>query len=274
MNQIENDFIEFLAQRNGEPVDSVRRRYLAAKEYMNFGSKEYSRHEDENYYTLQMFFNDQNDKNLFESYRYYAYPDILRMLSYSFPAIPTRKGYFKTFIRALKKGDLTKITSYLKRKTTQDPKISTADKLLNGYESPTILDYGCGLGHLSFEMAQKSPLSKIILVDLDTVKLDFTEYRFKKHGIKFEVLRIKEGNQYPTLPPHTICIATDVLEHLHKPLLAYGHIHDSMEEGGLLYGNFEDHHHGMYHTHPDMSDIREAIAKDYDVLGEGFYRKR
>lgn len=277
MNQIEEDFIEFVAEKNGEPMDEVSKRYEAAKTYIDFGSKEYLHHEDVNYHTLQVFFSDHSEKSLFASYRHYAYADILRMLSYSFRKTSTPKGYVKTLIQALKSGDFNKITSFIKRKTAPETAVTKRAKsemLLEGFTAPTILDYGCGLAHLSFEMAKKSPASQIILLDLDTVKLDFVSFRFKKHGINHKIIRIQEDNQYPELPTHTICIATDVLEHLHEPLRAYVHIRDSMENNGILYGNFEDHKHGMYHVHADMTDIREAVSKDYNLLSEGLYRKR
>lgn len=276
MNSIETDFVEFVAQKNEEPVEVVQKRYEASKAYLNYGTKEYSHHEEITYQTLQVFFTDTNEKSLFESYRFYAYSDMLRMLSYSFPKSAPVRGYITTLIKAVREGDWRKIFSYISRRTTAQSvqvKKTKAEWLLQDYSNPVILDYGCGIAQLSFEMAQLSPGSEIILVDLDTLKLDFVEFRFKKHGIKHRIMRIQADDQYPLLPEHTICIATDVLEHLHEPLRAYAHIRDSMEKGGTLYGNFEDHDHGMYHVHPDLADLREAIAKDYIEVEAGLYKK-
>ena len=199
MTDIEQDFIEFVADRNNETVEATRVRYEASKAYLNFGSKEFSAHGSANSQILQVFFNDQSEKSLFESYRHHAYEDMLRMLSYSFEKPATIKGYVKTLVKAVKKGDWAKITSFLsrfkKRHVNGEKKISKAEWLLGAYSAPTVLDYGCGIASLSFEMAKHSPQSKIILVDLDTVKLDFVEFRFKKHGISYEIVRIQEHNQ-------------------------------------------------------------------------------
>ena len=56
--------------------------------------------------------------------------------------------------------------------------------------------------------------------------------------------------------------------------MAYAHIRDSMEQGGVLYGNFENHKEEMFHVHADMKDVREAVAKDYDEVDRGLYQKR
>lgn len=81
-------------------------------------------------------------------------------------------------------------------------------------------------------------------------------------------------NQYPELPPHDICIATDVMEHLYRPLTAYEYICTSQKSGGILYGNFEDHHQEMFHVHPDMHDLREAVERDYVKIESDLYRKK
>ena len=271
--EIEQDFIEFMATRNNESFPDVQKRYEASKQAIDFGGKEFGDYGLRNCQVLQVFFGTQNERLLFESYRYYAYMSILRMLSYSFPKTSTPGGYIRTCIKALTSGDIEKIASFLKRKMLQEKKKPLVELVLDRYESPTILDYGCGLGYLSFAMAQKSPSSKVILVDLDTIKLDFTEFRFKKHGINFETVRIGIDNPYPTLPEHTVCIATDVMEHLQKPILAYEHIRDSMQAGGTLYGNFEDHNEEMFHVHPHLAELRNVITKDYVKVAPNLYKK-
>lgn len=273
LNEIEQDFIEFVAQRNNESIEAVGKRYQISKETISFESKDFLAHIDLSYQTLQVFFSEHSERSLLESYRYYAFPDMLRMISYSFPKTATMGGYVRTFANALAAGDVEKITDFLKRKMTREKKISLQDRMLSNRDAPVIVDYGCGLGYLSYDLAKKSPGAHVVLVDLDTAKLDFTEFRFKKHGIPFTTLRLSAEHQYPILPEHSICIATDVMEHLHKPLLAYQNIRDNMLKGGVLYGNFEDHERKLFHVHPEMSDLREAVQKDYKRIAPGLYEK-
>lgn len=275
LNEVEQDFLIFIAERNDEQLPEVQKRYEASKRALQFDSKEFTAYEETSYQLLQVFFNDQDERSLFASYRHYAYPDMLRMLSYSFPKPrPTIRGYVRTALTALRSGDISKLTSFLRRKIGSEKKQSVIDLLLESHGAPTVVDYGCGFGYLSFDLAQRSPDAKVILVDLDTIKLDFAEFRFKRHGIAYETIRITAGNQYPELPPHDICIATDVMEHLYQPLAAYAHIRDSQKTGGILYGNFEDHNEEMFHVHPHMSDVRDAVQKDYIQTSPEIYTRR
>lgn len=172
-------------------------------------------------------------------------------------------GYLRTALKKIKKGDMQRT----KIKNLQG-------KLLAGTEPPTIVDYGCGLGYLSFELAKRSPRSKIFLVDIGTIKLDFALFRFKKQGFDVESIVVTKETPYPRLPQHDICLAQEVMEHLHNPLQVYAHIVDSMESGGYLYGDFSDHQDEPYHVSAHLEKLRNEIGENYNQVDTNVYRKK
>lgn len=56
--------------------------------------------------------------------------------------------------------------------------------------------------------------------------------RFARRGLAAEVIAINEDCLYPGLPKHNICLATEVMEHLHDPLAVLARIEQAMESGG------------------------------------------
>ena len=116
--------------------------------------------------------------------------------------------------------------------------------------------------------------AKIFLVDIDCIHLEFTEYRFRKYGFNFEVIKVNKKNLYPRLPKHNICIVAEVMEHVFQPLTVYKHILDSLEDGGILYGNFEDHKGGMFHVSPNLCELRDRISHDFIQLDMLSYKKK
>ena len=103
--------------------------------------------------------------------------------------------------------------------------------------------------------------------------MEFADFHFKKQGINPEFIKVTKSNPYPILPKHNICIATEVMEHVCQPLKAYQNIHDTMEKGGILYGNFEDHDKGMFHVSPMLKDLRDKIARDFQPVDYRCYKK-
>ena len=140
--------------------------------------------------------------------------------------------------------------------------------------TPTVVDYGSGLAYVSFEIARIRNKAKIYLVDIDCLHLEFAVFRFKKYGFNIEVIKVTEDNMYPKLPEHNICIATEVMEHVFQPLTVYRNIIESLDSGGILYGNFADHQEGMFHVSPDLRDLRERINQNFDQLDLLCYKRR
>ena len=103
--------------------------------------------------------------------------------------------------------------------------------------------------------------------------LEFSAYRFKKHGIDVTAIPVTQDNPYPKLPKHNICIATEVMEHVPRPLEVYRNIYESLEVGGILHGNFEDHAHGLYHPSGDLKELREQLPNNFQVIEPRFYKR-
>jgi hypothetical protein len=103
--------------------------------------------------------------------------------------------------------------------------------------------------------------------------LEFSTYRFKKHGIDVTAIPVTGDNPYPELPAHNICIATEVMEHVLKPAEVYKNISKALEIGGVLHGNFEDHYHGLFHPSGDLKELREQLRDNFQIIESRFYRR-
>ena len=64
------------------------------------------------------------------------------------------------------------------------------------------------------------------------------------------------------------------MEHIKQPLIAYQNIYDSLEQGGILFGNFEDHRKEIFHISPNLSKLRERIEKEFKKINKRCYKKR
>lgn len=262
LTQIEKDFVEFLSSR-GEK--KVLEKYLKTKATLDFGSDRFREFCSINYQALQVFFNDESESSAIVAYKYFACQDLLRMLSYSFQRPPNLISYLRTGIQKLKSGRLQR---------ARVEKEQALNRMLASKESHVIVDYGCGLGYLSFDLAKRAPGSRVVLVDIDTIKFEFAIFRFQKHGIPVTPIFVTEAAPYPVLPSHTICIAQEVIEHLHDPLAAYGNIRNGLQKGGYLYGDFDDHGSGHFHVSPNLARFRAALKEDFHFAGGYLYRKK
>ena len=130
------------------------------------------------------------------------------------------------------------------------------------------------MGNISFNIAKFNNNSKIYLVDIDCLILEFTEFRFKKHRIDVEVIPVTKNNIYPELPKHNICITADVMEHLFRPMIAYNNIYSAMIPNGLLYGDFNNRYKEMFHVHPDLYELRNRLKSDFNRIGNLYYQKK
>ncbi len=284
LNQIEIDFIEFMSQTLNITTKDMKKKYIDTKYRFDFSSPEYREFADNVHNLFRLQFDDNDEQGSIKAYRFHALLQVFRLISYSFPKkTPTFTDYVKMFNNLVQKGEWQKILLSIDSKLH---KISinsknllsqiSAAKLLrnNSKKNPIIVDYGCGLGYLSFELAMRDKGVNVYLLDINCLTLEFASYRFKKYGIKAEEIIVDENNIYPKLPVHDICIATEVMEHLFRPLVAYENISQSLSENGLLYGNFSDHRKEMFHVSHDLSKLRSAIERDFEQLGENLFRKK
>jgi 2-polyprenyl-3-methyl-5-hydroxy-6-metoxy-1,4-benzoquinol methylase len=294
LNQVEIDFIEFMTIQRKQPQKYIEDVYLRTKEQFDFASKAYGDLSDKINNLHKILYDELTEDELIDSYRFQEVFTIFRFIAYSFL---TSEPDLLSFIRAVLKDIPAKLSPsniykfILKRFKKLIPQQKTgsnrpamggeiyrpiAQQLVETLkdETPIVVDYGCGLGYISFFIAQLNRKAKIYLVDIDCLTLKFAEFRFKKHGINHEVIPVNKTEHYPALPRHNICIAHEVMEHVREPLLVYRNILGSMDAQGLFYGDFQDHQKMMFHVSPDLSELRRALDTDYVRLSNSLYQKK
>lgn len=283
LNSIEEDFIEFVSQKRKRPPQVIKELYLQTKHnHHNFDTLGYGKLMGVVQELYRVMYDPSDENYGIESYQIHGLLHLFRYLSYSFPKASS--SYFRETLYHLKKGRLKEICIYATRKIVRVLKkrpssgslihISTAELLLKHVsQTPVVVDYGAGLGYISFEIASLCEDSKVYLVDIPSLVSEFAEFRFKKYNVDVELIPITTENLYPELPPHTICIATDVMEHLQEPTVAYRNIYNSLEKEGILFGDFEDREPHSYHISANLSELRKRIAQDFQPLGNRAYKK-
>ena len=268
LNEIESDFVEFFSELNQEPRDAIVKAYLAAKHSMDLAGDEYRNFTLKTTVLYAPYRSDRSEKAAIESYRQFAYLDMLRFVSYSFPKPSQAQRYGRALYRVAR-GDFRPLRKLFSLGKAAREK--TLEDFLDGPRA--IVDYGSGGGYRSFKLAQKYPGTRVTLVDIDSISLDFTAWRFKKHGIPTEVIRVTSERVYPALPAHDVCIANEVMEHLHRPTAAFNNIDEALRPGGILCGNFDDHGRELFHVSADLGALRERLRKGYEPIAPHIYRK-
>ena len=268
LNQVEKDFIEFTSKKRKRPYEEMADIYLSTKNRFEFSSFEYRKLNEDIHNLFKIIYNDKNEEELIDSYKFHALMHLFRFISYSYPQNQVqRKGIFGKLLNFKKeKFQTTK---------TMDSKFFGIVKLLveKTKKTPIVVDYGCGLGYVSYEISTFEKKSKIYLVDVDCLTLEFAEFRFKKRGVNVKIIPVSKDNIYPKLPKHNICIATEIMEHIIQPLKVYQNIWDSLEVGGIIYGNFEDHKKEMFHVSPNLSELRCRLREGFERIGDMVYKK-
>lgn len=282
LNEIERDFIEFISVKRNCPYKEIEDIYLTTKDRFKFSSSKYRKLTDTVHNIHKVMYDDKSEKELIDSYKFHALMHLFRFISYSYPK--SYSNYLKILIKVIIKGDFNKLSDFLKRKISNKSKnveatgtggYSNISKVLVEKidKAPIVVDYGCGLGDISFAIGKLEKKSKVYLIDIDCLTLEFTEFRFNKHQVNVEIIPVSKNNLYPKLPVHNICIATEVMEHLIQPLKAYQNIKNSLQIGGMLYGNFGEHNKEMFHVSPDLSELRYRLNEDFKKIGDMVYRK-
>ncbi len=241
LNDTEKDFIEFFSnkrKRSGEETESV---FLETRNRFAFEGFKYRNLCDALHILFKIQYGNSVEEELLDSYKFHELPHLFRMLSYSY------NNNFK----------------------------NTAEHLIRCIDKNPIIcvDYGCGLGYVSYEIGRMRRDCKIYLVDIDNLILEFAKFRFDKLNINSEIILVSKGDIYPKLPTHNICIAHEVMEHLKQPLIAYQHICERLERGGILFGDFLDHESEMFHVTPSLHNLRQRLIKDFIKLNDNCYKK-
>lgn len=277
LNQLEEEWLEFLSRRLAKPLDRLESVFLETRERFLSDAREYRELLRNLHYLYRLIHDPRDERELLEIYRRHDFAHCLLMLSYSYRKRPRWYVRCLSVLRRAARGDFTVVARHAMRRLTGAPsdtgtRTGIARFLLDTVgDAPVVVDYGCGLAHLSFEIAKLDPRATVHLVDIDCLSLDFARFRFEKHGLRAETIAVSAEDLYPRLPPHDLCIASEVMEHVIRPLEIYGHIVEALRPGGALHGAFDDHRSGILHVSPDLAALRGRIERDFKRVGSRTY---
>lgn len=241
LNEVEKYFIEYLAAKRGRRYEYIKTLFLETRDKYAFAGRGYREFCHDIFNLYKIMYDNTDEKDSVDSYKFHELLHLFRMISYSYGQ------------------DFGPTARLLAEKADKRPLV--------------IVDYGCGLGYISYAIAKFVKGSKVYLVEVDSMVLEFAKFIFDKQGIETSLIRVTKEDLYPRLPPHNICIATEVMEHLKRPMEAYAHIYESLDRGGLLFGDFEDHIEDILHVSCDLSGLRRSIHGDFQKIGDNCYRK-
>lgn len=283
LNEVEADLIEFLSGITDRPYSDVEASFADIRRRFRFAGFGYRDLCCAIHRLFGILYDDRDEAAAIRSYQFHALMHLFRFVSYSYGRSAFGCfDYLKYATKAVLRGELRDLYSSVWKRLLaglsghkQSKNDAAIAKLLvsEARESPLVVDYGCGLGYISFEIGRLDSSARIYLLDIDCLTLRFAEFRFRKRGINVEVIPVMVSEPYPRLPEHNICIATEVMEHLAQPLTAYRNICESLKPGGILYGEFSDHRREMFHASPDLSELRLRIARDFRPAGVIGYKK-
>ena len=244
LSKLENQLINFISDRKNCNPSEIGEIYLSIKQKFNINGKKY-KILCSNFYELhRMIYRNNNETDIIDSIVFFEFLYLLRFISYSFS----------------------------KRKISYYKEI--AKKISNHIDKPlTIIDYGCGLGYLSRVTYSLKSNSKIFFIDIDSLFFDFLKYISKEDGINFESIEIDKNLIYPNLPNHNVCIAMEVIEHTIDPVKIIKNIAKSIDNGGVLYGNFKDHNKDYFHVSYNLKEIRLVLLKYFNIVEKNMYKR-
>ncbi|MCI5140302.1 MAG: class I SAM-dependent methyltransferase [Candidatus Electrothrix sp. ATG1] len=232
LNNTQALFCEWNAERLGISVAESRKRYDASWASIRggFGGISYLRFGVLSHNLFRVFCDDNNHE-IWEAYRFHGPMHMLAMLSYKEPILEGNSP----------------IILNLHRK-----------------ERVTILDFGCGLAQTSRAIAvhlNRSGVSvSLVLADIPTIRKDFLLWLGSKVGISISFLECTPEAPIPDLPTCDLCVATEVFEHLHDPLLYLHNMHQVLLPGGLLLTNIGNHDAEYMHVSPNLLSLRQELA--------------
>lgn len=257
LNETDKYFIEFMSQKRNHPYKEIEAVFLETRDRFPFLSDEYEELLHNIFYLYKIYhdLSAADEGEMIDSYKFHEFALLLRHMSGSYNDI---MGYSDRLLSSYSDEILNAIGSYL---------VTKGDKPL------VIVDYGCGLAYTPRAIARRVRNSKVYLVDIDALPLEFAKFLCDKQKITSDVIPVSKSDPYPKLPKHDICICISVWEHLHQPMEAYKNIYESLEEGGVLYTFFADTEKGPGHPNWDLRELRELASRDYEQVSGSCFRK-
>ena len=239
LNRTQEMFCTWNAERLGISVSESRDRYTRSLSVLHFGhrGKDYRYFADIAHEVFIPFYDD-NEREIFDTYAFHGPLHMLRFLAFPDPV------------------------------WADDHPIITglADK-----QELTILDFGCGLAKGSCALARRFKAAgkdvHLVLSDIPTVRKPFLLWMMEQDGVKTTFLDCTPERPIPEFLPHDLCIAVDVLEHLHNPHAYLVAIDSALKAGGHLLTDIEDHTDEFMHPTPNLTPLRDELERlNYKVI--------
>ncbi|HER35588.1 MAG TPA: class I SAM-dependent methyltransferase [Halothiobacillaceae bacterium] len=281
LNEVEQDFVAFIVERTGRPPQEVERRFVGLRERYHFETAAYMSLSADVVRLYRLLYDTRTDAEAVRSYHRHALLHLYRHISNTYPK--PKSAYWSDLKRALRNRQWRRLWHFVRARLPRagtetggwdrTPVQAAAGLTQHVERTCRVVDYGAGLGYISFEIARRRPEAQVTLVDVDALVLEFARFRFEKNGFSVQTVPITPDQVYPPLPEHDICIAREVLEHVHEPTRVVENILRSLRPGGILYGHFEDHEPNIWHVSPDLRSAREVIKRHCESIGHGLYRK-
>ena len=229
------ELIEFVAERRGIDKETARKLVDGSEAHFKggWGGNEYWAFSNLEAEALKLFYDDNTDAQVIETYKYHAPFDFLRMSGY---AVPTEQ-------------DMEPILTRLGTKS-----------------SVTIVDYGCGLAHrtiaVSRSLIARGVKVKLYLVDIRReLHFDFIGFLCRKYGIDHQFIEVTVDKLYPELPSCDYCDNVSVLEHIREPLTVLNKTDLALKPGGLFLVLDFDAPEEMMHITPNLKVVRDRLAE-------------
>lgn len=248
LNRTQRLFVRWNAARLGISEQDSLRRYHYSWQAVADGHQG-ARFELFMYLNQEIFsvFFGNREEELFETYRFHGYRDLLRKLVMPEPAF-----------------------------TVNHPVVQgLADR-----GEIQILDFGCGLAQRARALAEFLQTSgkrvRLALADIPSVEAEFLEWMGDNTEMEITVLPCTRETPIPELPECDVIIATEFFEHVNDPLTYFRKFDERLRTGGFLWTDVADHEEGFLHVCPQLGALRaEIAARGYkEIQRNVLFRKR
>jgi hypothetical protein len=233
-NRTQELFISWNAERLGISQEDSRRRYLQSWNVVDGGHRG-AGFEIFMYLNQEIFsvFFGNSDEELFETYRFHGYRDLLRQMI--FP----------------------------------EPEFGPDHPIIKGLEDRqevAIVDFGCGLAQRSRFLAEylqgQGKKVNVHLADIPSIAEPFLVWMGENTDLDLEFLPCTREQPMPELPACQVLVATEFFEHVRNPLEYFRYFDAKLERGGFLWTDVADHEEGFLHVSPELKVLR-AELKDH-----------
>jgi len=254
---VERDLVEFLAVKASADTERIEELYCRTKRRFDFRSAGFR---DLLLNTIPDLFAclipGTDDAALFARYRLVQLPYLYRMVSYE---VQERRAGRSLADQVGRPEEIASWSPHYRQ----------------GVEGMWLLDYGCGTASRSFDFARRHGVN-VILVDLDTMGLEFAAWRMHKHGINCRTVAVTPEIPHPVLPPCDLAALFNAIEHVRKPATVLENIHQALPAGGCLKINNIRHQQQVewQHLTPDMKEARAWLAAHVEQVSPTVFRKK